>query len=238
MTGWPQNLKRIFRRSTRRFADVRSRSKALKYTAVFTLASLVLLNPVWSSSIRTSGALGEGDEQLFVSPSGEPFRSPASSPYPVETWFTQADTDQDGALSSRELWHDADRFFARLDVDKDGSLNAREIWRYETEFLPEAAGYEPETVTDNTDPAASEGTDARPLPLPARKGASPYSLIDIPHPLRLADVDLDGRITATELATSAVRQIVYLDRNLNHGITRDELPPTPAQKRTDRRSFF
>lgn len=235
MTGTPLNFRLIVRRSTWRRTDARTRSRALKYTAAFALASVVILNPVWSSAIRTSSALPADGEQLFVSPAGEPFRSPAFSPYPVDTWFMQADTDQDGELTSRELWHDAERFFAQLNVDRDRSLDAREIWRYETEFLPEAAGYEPASGTDYF-PDAGDASNA-----PARtgrSGASRYSLIDIAHPLFLADVDLDGRITTTELATSAVRQIAYLDKNLDRRITRDELPLTPAQKQPEHRSFF
>ena len=33
---------------------------------------------------------------LFVSPSGEPFRSRPGEPYPVAVWFAQADADHDG----------------------------------------------------------------------------------------------------------------------------------------------
>lgn len=233
MTGCSRNFRRMFKRYTWRSTDMRTRSRAMKYTAAFTLASLLLLNPVWSSSIRTAGDLPADGEQLFVSPSGEPFRSLSSSPYPVDIWFAQADTDQDGELTSRELWHDAERFFAQLDVDKDRILDAMEVSRYEKEFLPEAAGYEAPAVSE----ASEESEESAPA-RPPRSGASLYSLIDITHPLQLADVDLDGRITEAELATSAVRQIVYLDRNLDHRITRDELPLTPAQKRSERRSFF
>jgi hypothetical protein len=238
MTGWLQKLMRISNPFSRRRFSARGKPKTLKYTAAFALASLVLLNPVWSSSIRNTASSGDSDERLFVSPAGEPFRAPAFSPYPVVDWFIQADTNQDDELTSRELWHDAERFFAQLDVDKNGIIDAREIRRYESELLPEAAGYEPGQITDVALEEESDETKSRAPALPERSGASPYSLIDIPHPLRLADVDLDGRITAAELATSAVRQIVYLDRNLDHKISRDELPLTPAQKQPERRSFF
>ena len=57
--------------------------------------------------------------QLFVSPAGEPFRSPDGAAAPLETWFAQADADRDGAIGWLEFEADFTRYFALLDSDRD-----------------------------------------------------------------------------------------------------------------------
>ena len=86
--------------------------------------------------------------QLFVSPSGEPFRSDEGGPCPLETWFAGADANHDGALDLAEFTADASRFFATLDVDHDGVLGPEEVERYERVVLPEISGRRAEASAD------------------------------------------------------------------------------------------
>ena len=74
---------------------------------------------------------------LFLSPIGEPFRSEDPAADNVGTWFAQADTDHDGALSLAEMQADAARFHALLDVNHDGEIDPEELARYENEIAPE-----------------------------------------------------------------------------------------------------
>lgn len=247
-SGHPGPVPKPGRRSRLIFS--RRRSKILRYSIACALATLVLLNPVWSSSIHSPSLPKAYRDQLFVSPAGEPFRATGTFDYPVEIWFSNADADGDGELSTDELWYDAKRFFALLDIDHDGALDAKEVWRYETDLLPEISPDAPAPFARNSaevrppafsaEQAADEPAKAKSghHALPERTGASLFSLIDIPHPLRLADVNLDGRTTSTELAASAVRQIGYLDRNLDHKLTRAELPETPSQKKREEKMLF
>jgi Ca2+-binding EF-hand superfamily protein len=80
---------------------------------------------------------GPGRIQLFISPSGEPFRAKAGEPYPVAAWFARADRNGDGRVTLDEFRADADQFFARLDADGDGSISMTEVATYETDIAPE-----------------------------------------------------------------------------------------------------
>ncbi|MFA5965948.1 MAG: EF-hand domain-containing protein [Sphingomonas sp.] len=77
--------------------------------------------------------------QLFIAPSGEPFRAPADAPYPLATWFAGADHNHDGRIDLSEFTWDFDRFFDTLDTDHDGTLRSDEINRYER-MVPELRG--------------------------------------------------------------------------------------------------
>ena len=77
--------------------------------------------------------------QLFIAPSGEPFRAIAGAPYPVAAWFAQADANHDGRIDLGEFNADFMRFFDRIDTNHDGMLSSAEIKAYETDFAPEVA---------------------------------------------------------------------------------------------------
>lgn len=79
----------------------------------------------------TGGRGGRGP--LFASPLGEPFHGPDGE----SRWFSGADADGDGALTSSELDADALRFFATLDQGKDGEIDPDDLERYETVLFPE-----------------------------------------------------------------------------------------------------
>jgi hypothetical protein len=83
--------------------------------------------------------------QLFISPSGEPFRAKAGDPYPVVTWFNRADTDHDGQLDRAEFIADAMQFFQKLDANGDGVVDSRELYYYEHITVPEIMVGQPPT---------------------------------------------------------------------------------------------
>ena len=76
-------------------------------------------------------------DQLFIAPSGEPFRAARGEPYPVDVWFARADADHDGKLTRSEFRRDFMTYFAVLDVNHDGIVDAKEITRYEEDLVPE-----------------------------------------------------------------------------------------------------
>ncbi len=75
--------------------------------------------------------------QVFIAPSGKPFRAPPGAPYPLATWFAAADTNHDGKIDANESRADFTAFFNELDVDHDGRVGPDEITRYENEVAPE-----------------------------------------------------------------------------------------------------
>src|SRR5438270_302720 len=77
------------------------------------------------------------DHQTFIAPSGEPFHAPAEAPYPSVQWFTEADTNHDGKLTSVEFTADFLRFFDRLDANRDGVIDSAELDAYEKVVAPE-----------------------------------------------------------------------------------------------------
>lgn len=104
---------------------------------------------MWSGLVVLAGAAnaqvgGPGSTsdhaQVFIAPSGEPFRAPAGSPYPVVSWFAQADRNHDGKVDLGEFTTDFMHFFDRIDTDHDGILSAAEIKAYETAIAPEVSG--------------------------------------------------------------------------------------------------
>src|ERR1700712_1324954 len=70
-------------------------------------------------------------QQIFIAPSGEIFRAPADTVYPVADWFARADADHDGKLTETEFVADFLRFSTSLDLDHDGVIDGKELNRYE-----------------------------------------------------------------------------------------------------------
>src|ERR1700761_166061 len=57
-------------------------------------------------------------------------RPPPGQPYPVSTWFRQADASGDGKLTHEEFVADAARFFQVLDANHDGVIDGLELKHY------------------------------------------------------------------------------------------------------------
>ena len=175
---------------------------------------------------------------VFFSPSGEPFRTAVGQPYPVMTWFNQADTDHDGKLSRDEFIADAMRFFAELDLNHDGYISSTENTNYENNIAPEILSVDPRIQqpyirVPDADPDMDTTADADPMAGKYIKqilGAAQYSLIDEPQPILAADANFDFRLSTDEWLAATNQRFTILDRNGDGFITPDELPKTPAQQ--------
>ena len=171
--------------------------------------------------------------QLFISPAGEPFRAPPRTPYPVETWFSGADANHDGALNREEFVADALRFFAVLDADRNGVIDGFEVSAYESRIAPEIIGGPPPAslrrgpmglgqVGDEPPRRARQGANVL-------QGAALYGLIAEPQPVMASDGDFDRRITRDEAAKAAKTRFALLDTDRDGLLRLAELPKTPAQ---------
>ena len=201
------------------------------------------------------GPGGGAGLNVFISPSGEPFRAGPQAPYPSAAWFRGADLDGDGRLTPAEFTADAERAFHRFDRDGDGVIDGFEITAYEETTAPEilprvgrlAAG-------EGMDPALFSGRGGRAgrsgarreggaPPRPARSragditltGAEPYAMLAEPEPLRAADADLDGRVTLAEWRARTKRRFALLDEKGAGALTLDALPKTTVQQMLERR---
>jgi hypothetical protein len=189
---------------------------------------------------------------LFISPSGQPFRAKRGEPYPVAAWFAAANAKHDGRLTREEFRADAAAFFKVLDANHDGVIDGFEVQRYEREIAPEInpeienlhfgegmdlslgrrdSDGEPRrpeigkgaTISDKT-----EAGDRRP------EGAGLFGLLNEPEPVAAADVNFDSRITLTEFLAAADRRFDALDRKGLGYLTLDALPKTPVQAALER----
>jgi len=164
-------------------------------------------------------------EQLFVSPSGQPFRAPMGSPYPAAAWFAQADANHDGRLTRAEFRIDAEAYFKVVDANGDRQLSMPEATRWEEELVPEIAqptfgGY----GGGRGGPLRRNQTDTR------AQGAATYSLINEPHPVRGADADFSMKVSDAEWRGAADRRFGVLDVDGDGVVVLVDLPQTPAQR--------
>jgi Ca2+-binding EF-hand superfamily protein len=185
------------------------------------------------------GIIGaHSQEQVFFSPSGEPFRAKSGEPYPMAKWFAQADTDHDGRISHDEFVADAVNFFEKLDVNHDNYISSVENTRYETEIAPEITRMDPriqqpriikQEIDDHPDQSDSDMPNGGKY-IKQILGAAQYGLIDEPQPIRAADSNFDFRVSMDEWLAATEERFKLLDRNGDGYITMDELPTTPFQK--------
>lgn len=190
-----------------------------------------------------------GRVNVFISPMGEPFRGGDQDAYPLDRWFTRADTNHDGALDWNEFKADAETFFRQLDANHDGVLDGAEVSAYEQQVAPEilprvarltARDIPPLPSTDtevNRDRdernAAVNGQVTRPR-AGLLAGAAVFGVTPEPEPVAASDTDFDGKVTLAEWVQSAHRRFDLLDKDQDGRISRAELPKTPAEKMADK----
>jgi len=183
--------------------------------------------------------------QLFISPSGEPFRARPGDPYPVAAWFDRANKAHDGKLTRAEFVADAEAFFAKLDTNHDGVIDGFENQDYEQKIAPEIlphvgrlnavdAGYGPDAPgigrEAGTPHRRGGGGGGRRSSGQVYEGAAPYSLINEPQPVMGADADFDQRITLAEFRKAANERFDLLDKTHQGYLTLTGLPKTPIQQ--------
>ena len=85
--------------------------------------------PAMSAAAQDYVSSGMG-QQVFFSPSGQPFRAPQGKPYPVMDWFNAADANHDGMITRNELiaWRNAE--FDRFDRNHDGYIDISDAPRF------------------------------------------------------------------------------------------------------------
>lgn len=187
---------------------------------------------------------GGPSQLIFISPAGEPFRAPSDQPYPSAAWFAKADKDRDGVLTLEEFVADSLAFFDTLDTDKDGVVDGFENADYEKTVAPEinsvlrppdgprSKGWNPFSRGDAELGRSllmsreGEGKSARDI---RRQGAAQYGLLNEPHPVRGADMDLDQKVSRAEADSAARRRFRALDKDGDGRIAFADLPPTPMQ---------
>jgi hypothetical protein len=189
---------------------------------------------------------GRRGGQLFISPSGEPFRARPGEPYPVVVWFARANKAHDGKLTRAEFVADAEAFFAKVDTDHSGVIDGFENQDYEQKIVPEIlpqvgrlnavdAGYGPDAPGVGREAGTPRKHGGGGGGSPSRhgatyEGAAPYSLINEPQPIMGADADFDQRITLAEFRKAANERFDLLDKKHRGYLTLAELPKTPIQQ--------
>ena len=166
---------------------------------------------------------------LFISPSGQPFRSQPGEPYPVARWFAQADKNGDGRIDRAEFRADAAAFFKVLDQNQDGVIDGFELSYYEHTLVPEILGAYRGGVASDGQAERDRGPGRRQPDILGLQGAVAFELFSKPEPVASADLKMDGHITLAEFLTAADRDFDTLDRAGRGYLTLADLPKTPLQ---------
>jgi hypothetical protein len=201
----------------------------------------------------TEAGAQEVQNNLFISPAGEPFLAVTNKPYPIVNWFNQADANHDGKVDAAEFRADAERFFAVLDRNKDGVIDSREIYIYEHNYVPEILpqrgadaggllvrvamqlgggsglgdGGFGSGVTSSTDATRTAPDPTNPRQrLDSSQGAVQFSLFAAPEPVASADRNLDGKVSLKEFQAQSDRHFAALDTKMRGYLTLDDLPKT------------
>jgi hypothetical protein len=182
----------------------------------------------------------------FISPMGEPIRARKPGEDTLARWFSQADRNHDGFLTSDEMVADAERFFAVLDTNQDGQIDPEELIRYEWKVAPEIQvnardkrihpAADPNAQSGDEDSRRSKRSDFDDGP----QGAARYALLNMPEPVAQADANLDRAVSIEEFRQAAIARFALLDRAHAGRLELPKLealvppPPTPGQHRKHR----
>ena len=185
--------------------------------------------PDWKAREQEQDRPIEPREQLFISPSGEPFRAAMEQPYPIDQWFAQADKNHDQGVDRDEFTADQLAFFDRLDENHDGVVDGFESQAYERVIAPEIS----ETHQRLGPPKRKGGFlgfggEKKPSG-PVLMGAAAYNLLHEPLPVRTGDTNFDFKLTRQEALDVSARRFALLDTNKDGRLTLSELPNTPMQ---------
>jgi hypothetical protein len=183
-----------------------------------------------------------GPAQVFIAPSGEPFRVYGDAPYPVAAWFAGADKNGDGKLDPAEFTADFMRFFDQLDQNHDGAIDSVEKARYENEVVPETLGgsWYPKSqgqANAEWDSSFSKDVNLPHVDRPIRGnqevpiGAARFDLLGLPEPVAAMDLEVRGRISRRMAGDVAQMRFNQLDPQHRGYLTLDQLPRTPAEGR-------
>jgi len=204
------------------------------------LVALPFLLSAAQAAVAPAPPAPSGHMQIFIAPSGEPFRVAGNAPYPVAQWFAGADKNGDGKLDKDEFVADFMRFFDQLDVDHDGAIDGAERSRYENEIAPETLGGsmeqrdafagEPDDSESGGEGASGDSEARKPRYGLNPTGAGRFDLFGMPEPVAAMDIELRGRITRRAAQQAAEDRFAMLDQLHRGYLTLDSLPPTYAQR--------
>jgi hypothetical protein len=224
-------------------------------------AAWAVLGALATASLGAGGAQARvlpqttplADAQLFISPSGQPYRSKPGEPYPVVAWFEKTDTNHDGKIDRAEFRAEAEAFFHQLDLRKNGIIDDEIINLYEKKVVPEILvgaggvawrhGASEAVLTKVQLGGAGLGGGQQsivpgpppdlPTPKPgtdARRGAALYGLLNDAEPLRSADRSFRSQLKLQDMLDQADRNFDALDYDKRGYLTLEDLPRTPAQE--------
>lgn len=200
-----------------------SRRTALRSTGVLALLAFAAVG-AWTAGAAAQDIDTTAPLNVFISPSGKPFRAEADKPYPVVDWFNAADKDHDGKLTKAEFRADAEAFFHELDINKDRVIDSREVAYYEKVTAPEIIqSFAP-------DLGQQDGGAKHDMP----QGGAWYGLLGEPEPVAAADTNFDNVITYAEFMQATDERWKLLDPDKKGYITLDGLPQTPIQAKLAR----
>lgn len=217
----------------------------------FGLIHLLFAVPAFATSAAPEAGPSSGLTQLFIAPSGEPFRAGPGEPYPIAAWFAAADTSRDGKLTEGEFVISATKFFDSLDLDHDQHLRSEEIKRYENDIAPEVRSGDYSAIDWGAGGGSSKAarrpalglmqvqTDDLQAHVPeiwygrknagAGSGGSRYGIIAIPEPITGMDTDLNGVVSRQEMLAASQRRFRLLDTDEKNYLLLRELPETYEQ---------
>jgi Ca2+-binding EF-hand superfamily protein len=173
---------------------------------------------------------------VYLSLMGEPFRTNEAGEDPFDQWFKLADTDGDGSLTRVEFRADAQAFFEELDTNGDKVIDGQEMAAYE-QLAPSrtrvAGGGGPELSSARPKATSSApvqkgevaivATGDAPSATRVHPGSTKINFSEVPQPVAMADLNIDGRVTLEEFLKTAGKRFANYDVNQDQRLTRDEL---------------